>query len=168
MRYAVDSWILLLQSIISTQAGYEFTPFYPKALTIAVYVGMLAGALFWGFSGDMIGRRFSFNVSLFLCSLFSIIAGAAPNWASLATFIALLGFGGGGNLIMDTTVFIEYLPSNKQWVLSNFSKIYALRSSLTTASMVSSVVGLRTSNGRIYCMGIFMRVIHLYFLVSLC
>lgn len=69
-------------------------------------------------SGDIIGRRFAFNVSLFLCSLFTIVAGAAPSWISLAVFIALLGFGGGGNLIMDTTVFIEYLPSNKQWVLS--------------------------------------------------
>lgn len=79
---------------------------------------MLFGALFWGMSGDIIGRRFAFNVSLFLCSAFTIIAGAAPTWASLAVFVALLGFGGGGNLIMDTTVFIEYLPSNKQWVLS--------------------------------------------------
>jgi MFS family permease len=81
-------------------------------------MGMLFGALFWGLSGDVIGRRFAFNVSLFICSAFCVIAGAAPNWVSLAVFIALLGFGGGGNLIMDTTVFIEYLPSNKQWVLT--------------------------------------------------
>jgi MFS family permease len=110
--------LLLLQSIISTQAGYEFNPSYSRALTIAVYMGMLFGALFWGLSADVIGRRFAFNVSLFICSIFATVAGAAPNWASLAAFIALLGFGGGGNLIMDTTVFIEYLPSNKQWVLS--------------------------------------------------
>jgi MFS family permease len=110
--------LLLLQSIIATPAGYEFNPSYPHALTIGVYVGMLLGALFWGMSGDIIGRRFAFNVSLFLCSAFTVVAGAAPSWISLAVFIALLGFGGGGNLIMDTTVFIEYLPSKKQWVLS--------------------------------------------------
>lgn len=120
-RYAVDSLLLLLQSIISTQAGYEFNPAYERALTIAVYVGMLLGALFWGLSADIIGRRFAFNVSLFICSIFSTVAGAAANWISLAVFIALLGFGGGGNLILDTTVFLEYLPSNKQWVLSMFS-----------------------------------------------
>ncbi|KAF4628149.1 hypothetical protein G7Y89_g10003 [Cudoniella acicularis] len=116
--YAVDSLLLLLQSIIATQAGYEFNPSYARALTIAVYVGMLFGALFWGLSADVIGRRFAFNTSLFICSVFATVAGAAPNWASLAVFIALLGFGGGGNLIMDTTVFIEFLPSNKQWVLT--------------------------------------------------
>lgn len=79
---------------------------------------MLTGALFWGFSADIIGRRFAFNVSLFICSIFGIAAGAAPSWISLAVFIAFLGFGGGGNLVLDTTVFLEYLPSQKQWVLT--------------------------------------------------
>lgn len=92
-------------------------------MTIAVYVGMLTGAIWWGLSADIIGRRFAFNVSLFICSIFCIAAGAAPSWVSLAVFIALLGFGGGGNLILDTTVFLEYLPSNKQWVLSMLSTL---------------------------------------------
>jgi len=79
---------------------------------------MLIGALFWGLTADVIGRRFAFNVSLFICSIFGVAAGAAPTWASLAFFISLVGFGGGGNLILDTTVFLAYLPSNKQWVLT--------------------------------------------------
>jgi hypothetical protein len=29
-----------------------------------------------------------------------------------------LAFGGGGNRVLDTTVFLEYLPSNKQYVLT--------------------------------------------------
>lgn len=79
---------------------------------------MLLGALFWGFTADMIGRRWAFNISLFICSIAAIIAGAMPNWPSLGFFIALVGFGAGGNLILDTTVFLEYLPSDKQWVLT--------------------------------------------------
>jgi len=46
--YSVDSQILLVQSIIATKAGYEFNPAFKDGLTIAVYVGMLVGALFWG------------------------------------------------------------------------------------------------------------------------
>lgn len=117
-RYAVDSLILLLQSVIAGSAANEFNPSYKRALTIAVYCGMLSGAIFWGLSADIIGRRFAFNVSLFICSIFGIVAGAAPNWIVLAFFISLVGFGGGGNLILDTAVFLEYLPSNKQWVLT--------------------------------------------------
>jgi MFS family permease len=107
-----------LQGIISVQAVLEFNPSYPKGLTIALYVGMLIGALFWGFSADIMGRKIAFNVSLFICAAFTIIAGASPNWGSLGFFIALSAFGAGGNLILDTTVFLEYLPSNKQWLVT--------------------------------------------------
>jgi MFS family permease len=111
--------ILLFQSIVASSAFMEFGEVgYENALTIASYSGMLAGALFWGFSADIIGRKFAFNCSLFICSVSCIIAGAMPSWATLGLFIALLGFGGGGNLVMDTTVFLEYLPGNKQWILT--------------------------------------------------
>ncbi|KZP19072.1 MFS general substrate transporter [Athelia psychrophila] len=116
--YGVDSGILLLQSIIATQAAAEFNPSFTRGLTIAVYVGMFVGALFWGYTADVIGRRFCFNTSLFISSIFAILAGASPNWPVLGLFICLSAFGAGGNLILDTTVFLEYLPSQKQWLLT--------------------------------------------------
>ncbi|KND94228.1 putative MFS-type transporter PB1E7.08c [Tolypocladium ophioglossoides CBS 100239] len=117
--YAVDSMILLFQSIITQQSYREFGQTgYNNALTVSVYCGMLTGAIFWGFTADIIGRKYAFNISLFMCSVCCIVAGAMPSWPTLGLFIALLGFGGGGNLIMDTTVFLEYLPSNKQWLLT--------------------------------------------------
>ncbi|KAK4163706.1 major facilitator superfamily domain-containing protein [Cladorrhinum sp. PSN259] len=117
--YAVDSLILLLQSVIAAPAFLEFgKKGYEKGLTIAVFVGMLVGALFWGLGADIVGRRYAFNISLVFCSVSAIVAGAMPNWASLGVFIALVGFGGGGNLVLDTTVFLEYLPGSKQWVLT--------------------------------------------------
>ena len=85
---------------------------------MAVYAGMLVGALFWGLGADVIGRRFSFNVSLFICGTFAIIAGASPNWIVLALFNALSAFGAGGNLILDTAVFIEFVPSRQAWLLT--------------------------------------------------
>lgn len=79
---------------------------------------MLAGAIVGGFGADIIGRKHAFTISLFICSLSCIVAGAMPTWPSLNVFIALMGFGGGGNLSLDTTVFHEYLLSNKQWLLT--------------------------------------------------
>ncbi|RBA20677.1 hypothetical protein FPRO05_08124 [Fusarium proliferatum] len=117
--YAVDSMILLFQSIIAAQSFREFgEKGYANAMTIAAYVGMLTGALFWGFGADIIGRKYAFNITLFLCAVSCIIAGGMPNWPSLGFFVALLSFGAGGNLVMDTAVFLEYLPSNKQWLLT--------------------------------------------------
>ena len=96
----------------------EFQPSFDKGLTAAAYTGMLVGALFWGFSADIIGRKFAFNCSLFVCSIFAIVAGAAPNWIVLGLFVSLCAFGGGGNLVLDTTVFLEFLPGKYQWVLT--------------------------------------------------
>ncbi|KAF4850565.1 putative MFS-type transporter [Colletotrichum siamense] len=41
-----------------------------------------------------------------------------PNWKFLGFFIAMVGFGACGSLIMDTAVFLEYLPSSKKWPLT--------------------------------------------------
>ncbi|KAL2355067.1 major facilitator superfamily domain-containing protein [Cryomyces antarcticus] len=116
--YAVDSLILLIQSIIAGQAALEFQPSFSRGLTIAVYVGMLVGALFWGLSADIIGRRIAFNTSLVICSVFAIVAGSSPNWIVLGLFVCLSAFGAGGSLVLDTAVFLEFLPSKDQWLLT--------------------------------------------------
>lgn len=119
--YAVDSLILLIQSIIAENAADEFNPSFDYGLTVAVYVGMFVGALFWGLSADVIGRKYAFNFSLMISSVFCIVAGASPNWIVLGFFVCMAAFGSGGNLVLDTTVFLEYLPSNKQWLLTTMA-----------------------------------------------
>ncbi|KAI1506392.1 MFS general substrate transporter [Biscogniauxia marginata] len=130
--YAVDSLILLLPSNIAAPAFKEFGGAgYANGMIVATYVGMLTGAVFWGLGADIIGRRWAFNISLFVCSAATIVAGAAPSWASLGFFVALGGFGGGGNLILDTTVFLEFLPSDKQWVLTFLACWWGLGQAVT-------------------------------------
>jgi MFS family permease len=79
---------------------------------------MLVGALFWGLTADIMGRKIACNFSLVICSIFAIAAGASPNWEVLGLFVCLSAFGGGGNLVLDTAVFLEYLPSYRQWMLT--------------------------------------------------
>jgi MFS family permease len=79
----------------------------------------------------MIGRRIAFNVSLFIAAIACIVAGFMPNWIGLGTFIAIVGFGAGGNLILDTTVFLEYLPSKKQWMVTLLACWWGLGQSIT-------------------------------------
>ena len=124
--YAVDSLILLIQSIIAGQAAAEFHPSFTYGLTVAAYVGMLVGALFWGLGADVIGRKYAFNYSLLISSVFCIVAGASPNWIVLGLFVSLAAFGSGGNLVLDTTVFLEYLPSQHQWVLTLMASWWGL------------------------------------------
>lgn len=79
-----------------------------------------------GGSADIIGRKFAFNVSLFVSSVFAIIAGASPNWIVLGLFVSLAAFGAGGNLVLDTTVFLEYLPRSKQWLVTTLASWWGL------------------------------------------
>ncbi|EWY92140.1 hypothetical protein FOYG_09035 [Fusarium oxysporum NRRL 32931] len=119
--YAVDTLVAMLQSIVAAQAYAELGAAnrgYRTGLTLSLYAGFLVGALFWGFTADVIGRRIAFNTTLFGSSISAIVAGAAPNWPVLGLFIALLGFAAGGNLVLDPTVFLEFLPGSKQWLVT--------------------------------------------------
>ncbi|KAK2008997.1 hexose transporter [Colletotrichum eremochloae] len=118
--YAVDSLIALVQSVTNTGAFLELaTPStYRNAGTVSLYVGLLLGAVFWGFGADIVGRRIAFNVTLLITSLATIVSGASPNLPVWGLFVALAGFGAGGNLVLDPTVFLEFLPSNKQWTVT--------------------------------------------------
>lgn len=105
-------------SISNDQLVYEFQPSYERGGQIGLYAGLLVGALFWGISADIVGRKWAFNLSLLLTSLFAIFAGAAPTYTAWCIFVAFSGFGEGGNLVLDTTIFLEYLPAQSQWLVT--------------------------------------------------
>lgn len=137
--YATDSLLLLVQSIIAEDAAKEFKPSYPKGLTITAYVGMLVGALFWGISADVVGRRFAFNFSLIISSIFALLAGSAPNWVVLGLWVCLSAFGSGGNLVLDTTVFLEYLPSKYQWLLTLMASWWGVYGACLVSMLLTAI-----------------------------
>ena len=51
-------------------------------MALASQIGLLVGAAVWGFSADVIGRKLAFNSSLFICTIFVLIAGGMPNFVS--------------------------------------------------------------------------------------
>jgi MFS family permease len=69
--------LILIKSACLTAMTREFNPSYPKGVLAANSIGLLARVLFWGHSTDIVGRKWDFNVSLFICSIFGIAAGAA-------------------------------------------------------------------------------------------
>lgn len=69
--------IILIKSATLPAITKEFNPSYSKGILVANNVGLLVGALFWGVVSDMFGRKWAFNCSLLIASVFGLAAGAA-------------------------------------------------------------------------------------------
>lgn len=106
MGYATDSQLLMLESTCREFINYQFGQHFPIS-NESLVIGGIVGACFWGYGADIIGRRFAFNVSLFLSGLFAIITGSMSSLATYCLFVALTSFASGGNLVLDTCVFLE-------------------------------------------------------------
>lgn len=117
MGYAVDSLLFLLHGLTQAQINKEFDHHYP-ALISGDYVGLFCGALFWGFTADIIGRRIAFNATLFLCAIFAIAVGGGLSFVAVCSLSATSYFACGGNLVLDSVTFLEFLPQNKKWLLT--------------------------------------------------
>ncbi|KAK8438588.1 hypothetical protein ACI3LY_001362 [Candidozyma auris] len=103
---------------------------YPEGrspyLLLSQSFGLLAGAVFWSFSADIIGRRWAFNITFLIIGIFGICSGASPNFAAAGCFCALWSFGVGGNLPVDSAIMLEALPTNKKWLLTVMSVWWAI------------------------------------------
>lgn len=97
------------------------TPFIPLAQNL----GLLAGALFWSLSSDVTGRKWAFNITFLWTAVWAIVAGSSPNFAALGVFAALWSFGVGGNLPVDSAIFIENIPSKYNYLLTVLSIFWA-------------------------------------------
>ncbi|RDX40469.1 MFS general substrate transporter [Lentinus brumalis] len=115
-----DSVWPLLGGLILSPAVQELH-FNGPFLSLAQNIGLLIGAVFWGFGCDIWGRRWSFNITLFLAGVFGLAAGGAPNFITLASLLAVLGLGVGGNLPVDSAVFLDFVPGTHQYLLTVLS-----------------------------------------------
>ncbi|KAI1811296.1 putative sugar transporter [Poronia punctata] len=124
--WASDNLWPVVTSLILTPVKTEFHAPRPPLLSLAQNIGLLAGAIFWGFGCDIFGRRWAFNLTLGLTALWGLVAAGSPNFAAIGVFAALWSFGVGGNLPVDSAIFLEFLPASHQYLLTVLSVDWAL------------------------------------------
>ncbi|KAJ2984747.1 hypothetical protein NUW54_g10394 [Trametes sanguinea] len=115
-----DSVWPLLGGLILSPAINEFH-FNGPFLSLALNIGLFVGAVFWGFGCDIWGRRWSFNLTLFITGVFGLAAGGSPDFLTVASLLAVLGLGVGGNLPVDSAVFLDFVPGSHQYLLTILS-----------------------------------------------
>lgn len=124
--WASDNLWPIITSLILPAITSEFAPDRPPLLTLAQNIGLLAGAMFWGFGCDIFGRKWAFNLTLGLTAVWGLVAAGAPNFAAIGVFAALWSFGVGGNLPVDSAIFLEFLPASHQFLLTVLSIDWAV------------------------------------------
>ncbi|KAH8732211.1 major facilitator superfamily domain-containing protein [Phaeosphaeriaceae sp. PMI808] len=124
--WAMDNLWPIVTSLILPAIRKEFRPTNAPFLTLAQNIGLLFGAVFWGFGCDIFGRRWAFNLTIGITAIFGMIAASSPNFAAIGIFAALWSVGVGGNLPVDSAIFLEFLPGTHQYLLTILSIDWAL------------------------------------------
>ncbi|KAJ4206431.1 hypothetical protein NW759_014220 [Fusarium solani] len=83
--------------------------------------GLTAGAFVWGLLADIIGRRWAFNLTCLISSVFGLCLGASNSYNTFLVLTAFVGVGVGGNIPIDTTITLEFIPQNKRFLLACLS-----------------------------------------------
>ncbi|KAI0158301.1 major facilitator superfamily domain-containing protein [Xylariaceae sp. FL1272] len=124
--WANDNMWPIVTGLILTPIVNEFHPAHGTFLSLSQNLGLLAGAIFWGFGCDVFGRRWAFNLTLGITALWGIVAAGSPNFVAIAIFAAFWSFGVGGNLPVDSAIFLEFLPASHQYLLTVLSIDWAV------------------------------------------
>ncbi|KIM54182.1 hypothetical protein SCLCIDRAFT_392454 [Scleroderma citrinum Foug A] len=115
--WTADELMLMVKALIYTSITREFDV-QGEWIIFAHAIGRLFGAIFWCVGCDVWGRRWSFHLTILITSVFSLIAAAAPNNTVLCICIAMWSFGVGGNIPIDLTIFIEFVPTSHRYMLT--------------------------------------------------
>ena len=83
-------------------------------IATATFAGMLVGAWFWGTISDYVGRRAGFQLTVLIFALFGLLSAFAPSWEWLLVLRFITGFGLGGALPLDFSLYAEFLPTKNR------------------------------------------------------
>jgi MFS transporter, putative metabolite:H+ symporter len=107
--------VLLLGFALPSIIGeFGITTAQGGLIATATFAGMLVGAWFWGTISDYIGRRVGFQVTVLIFALFGLLSAFAPSWEWLAILRFFTGFGLGGALPLDFSLYAEFLPTRNR------------------------------------------------------
>ncbi|KAK7458133.1 hypothetical protein VKT23_010041 [Stygiomarasmius scandens] len=116
LGWAADNIWLQAVAIILPEIQKELNPSRVEFATLSLYVGLILGATTWGILADLVGRKLSFNITLFIAGVFGVAAGGSNNFTTLGALVACVGFGIGGNLpvdgMVDSSCYYDYNRSS--------------------------------------------------------
>lgn len=134
---ADNMWIQAIAIVLPrVQQHFSVSDAYIGTLSSSMFAGMMFGAVGWGACSDLIGRKAAFNATLFLTSVFGVLASFANTFVLLCVALFFLGSAVGGSMPTDGTLLLEHMPNGKQYLVTALSVFFSF------GSVLSAVVGL--------------------------
>jgi MFS transporter, putative metabolite:H+ symporter len=84
------------------------------AFTSATMAGLLVGSLWAGFSGDHLGRKWSYQINLLIFGIASIVAAFSTSMTMLIIVRGIIGIGLGAEIVVGFATFSEFVPSRSR------------------------------------------------------
>lgn len=130
--YSADSQMSMIQSAVHKYVDLQMKGGgYPVATQVG-YGAMITGVIIFGFGADIIGRKLCFNVSLLMTAIFGFFTGGTSSYAMYTIFYFLSLLGAMGNLGVDVSVFLEYLPSKYQYLNTSMALWWGIGQTLVS------------------------------------
>lgn len=109
-------------SAVRPPVANEFTDITLLSFSsVAYYVGLILGASFWGTTADLIGRKPAFNATILIGGIFACAVAGSQNFVTFCSLWAVIGTAAGGNVPVDSIIFLEFVPQSHQWLLVTLS-----------------------------------------------
>ncbi|KAI9354584.1 major facilitator superfamily domain-containing protein [Zopfochytrium polystomum] len=119
---ADNMWLQGISVIIpQIQKQFDVPDAWSGLGTSSAFIGMIIGSSFWGPVSDIIGRKPAFTMTLLICSGFGFAAAFAPTFRLFCLMLMGMGIGVGGNLPVDGSLFLEFVPQSHQNLLTLLS-----------------------------------------------
>ncbi|WPG99482.1 MFS general substrate transporter [Acrodontium crateriforme] len=100
---------------------FAFSPAQSGNISVAFSAGLTAGAFVWGVLVDIVGRKWAFNLTCLISAAFGLGIGGCNTYTAFLVVTAFVGFGIGGNIPIDTTICLEFIPQNRRFLLALLS-----------------------------------------------
>lgn len=115
------SWSQAIGSI-QPAVALEFTDVDRVTVSsIAYYAGMIFGASFWGMSCDFTGRKLAFYATITIGAVFATAVAGFDDFGGFCFMWSIIGTAAGGNVPVDSMIFLEFVPGSHQYLVTALS-----------------------------------------------
>lgn len=90
--------------------SYASTPLGKGLMAASTTIGMLVGAIVFGYITDLRGRKFMYMWDMVIFIVFTVAIALSFNYASLFIFRVILGLAIGADYAISTTIISEFSP----------------------------------------------------------